>query len=106
MALVGRVSVLGVLVDSHTKLTAKQFERFDFIIADKLQAFAFVVGKIDDSFIARQVFGELAVVFAGAFWPAFLFVFFGVFDDLFRISDRFFERTDDFGRDFFAELQQ
>ncbi len=68
--------------------------------------FSLVFGKIDGSFITRQVFGELAVVFARSSRLPLALLLLGVFDDLFGLADRFFERTDDFGRDLLTQVQQ
>src|SRR5690606_20662003 len=100
LALIGRMSVLGILVDPHAKVAANDLKRFDFVIADELQAFAFLFGKIEDLFVARKVCGELAVIFARTIGPAVLSLLLGIFDDLFGVADRFLQSTDDFRRGF------
>ena len=63
-------------------------------------------GRSTTSFVARQVLGELAVALCRGVAAAFLLCFFSVVDDLLGLADRFFQSTDDFGRGFFAKIQQ
>ena len=106
LSFIAPMSVFGALVQSHLELGTNPLKRFDFVIADQLEAFALLWREVNGLLDARQVLREFAVAVARPFGFLFAFFFFGRVDDLLGFADRFFQSTDDFGRGFFGQVKK